>query len=207
MFAPEPASWREQIDFLKLIKNIMKNSKTYESIMQVLRDIKPTPHNSVKLTDHIMEQINKTEVRKARGFKITSNSGQWVIFIGLRNAMTAAAIILIGVFIYQQWIITSKVSNLERELQQSKTMSVANENSENTKVKYLEAGLFQRLKEEAKHIKQPIDLDSIRKDQNLMNAVIRAYFQLKEENNTLRNKIQETYSNPAELKKVKQSKL
>ncbi len=184
----------------------MKNSKTYESIIQVLREAKPSPQNPGKLTDDIMEQINRPINKKKMVAGLNENRGQWTIFIGVRNAMAVAAILLVGVFIYQQWVITSKVSNLERALQQSNKM-VALENKEKTEAAGLEQVLYQKLKEEKINIDQPLNFDSVKKDRTLFNAFIQSYYQLQQENRQLKDKLMENYSTFTEKKIVKQSKL
>lgn len=184
----------------------MKNSKTYESIIQVLREVRPSPQHSGKLTDDIMEQINRPVNKKQIVAGMSENRGHWTIFIGVRNALAVAAILLVGLFTYQQWVITSKVSNLERALQQSNNM-VALENKEKPEAAGLEQVLYQKLKEEKININQPLNFDSVKKDRILLNSIIQAYYQLQQENRQLKDKLMETYSTITEKKIVKQSKL
>jgi len=183
----------------------MKNKKTYESIIQVLKEVKATPQNPGKLTDDIMEQIKKPLDKKKMVAGLFETNGQWTIFIGVRNVMAVAAIFLVGIFIYQQWVISSKVSKLESELQQSN--KVLSENKEKADASYLEQVLFQKLKEEKIKINQPLNIDSIKKDRNLLNSILQAYFRLQRENQQLKDKLMETYSTFSEKKIVKQSKL
>jgi hypothetical protein len=184
----------------------MKNSKTYESIIQVLREVKPSPHNPGKLTDDIMEQINRPIYKKKIIAGLNENHRQWTIFIGVRNAMAVAAILLVGVFIYQQWIISSKVSKLERVFQESSKI-VATENKEKAETGDLEKVLYQKLKEEKININQPLNFDSVKKDKVLLNSLIQAYYQIQEENRQLKDKLMETYSTFTEKKNIKQSKI
>ena len=154
-----------------------------------------------------MEQINKPAINRIKKLEITNTHEHWTIFSGVRNVMAVAAILLVGIFIYQQWIISSKVSNLEKTLQQSKTIALAADNVEEEKVNFLKQELFQKLKEEKIKFDQPLNFDSIKKDRTLMNSLIQAYCQLQAENRQLKNKLRETYSNFTEKKDVKQSKL
>ena len=185
----------------------MKKKKTYEKVIETMRDVKPTLSQPQELTDQIMDQLYNHQVQRNKGISISSNFGGWSVFIGFRTVASIAAIFLIGFFAYQQWEIMSKVSSLEEELYKTRTVPISLKNPESLENEHFKQLLQQEFKMEEVNLIQSNDYKRIIGNQKLTELFIRTYFQLQDENQKLKKIILEKYSNSINKENVKQSNL
>jgi len=184
----------------------MKHQRRYDKVVDVLREVKPTLREPEDLTDQIMDRLQRHQTLDRRGINISDNAGRWNIFIGFRTVAAIAAIFLIGFFVFQQWELMSKVSSLEMELYKAKVSNFSLKNPENIEKEHFKL-LRQKFKFEKVNLIQSNDYKQIIDNQKLTELFIRAYFQLQDENQSLKKMIEEKYSNSINKENVKQSKL
>jgi len=185
----------------------MKQQRTYDKVVEVLREVKPTLREPEDLTDQIMDRLQRHQTLDRRGINISDNAGKWNIFIGFRTVAAIAAIFLIGFFVFQQWELMSKVSSLEMELYKAKVSNFSLKNPENIEKEHFKQLLRQEFKAEKVNLIQSNDYKQVIDNQKLTELFIRAYFQLQDENQSLKKMIEEKYSNSINKENVKQSKL
>jgi len=94
----------------------MNNSNKYSKVIKVLRENEPALDNKEKLTDEIMRRIIGPEEKLIPQAKFSSYLFGWTEIGWIRGAMGVAAVLIIGVFIIQQLIITDRINSLEKQL-------------------------------------------------------------------------------------------
>ncbi len=168
----------------------MKQHKTYDKVVETLREVKPSLRKPEEFTDQIMDQLHKHQVSKRKGINISDNSGRWTIFIGFRTAMTAAAVFLIGFFIIQQWEIMSKISRLEENVNSQKQASVSLEQVENLKASYFKYFQEQQVKlKKTDLIPSKDGKEIITLNRNSLNQLLQLFEQMEAENQLLKAEI------------------
>lgn len=179
----------------------------YNTILENLRKNKPKIDHPDSFSDLVMRNINKRQTSKIQGIQISGSSGRWTLFIGFRNVMAAAAIFLVGFFVYQQWEIMSKVSRLEQEVQNQKDASVTMDRPEITRTARLNQLLEQKLITETSLIKKPLERkETVLLQKSVLTHLLQSIDQLEEENRQLKIQLLKQYNNTQKKYKNEKSK-
>ena len=161
----------------------------YNKIMQTLREVKPVPPKPYELTRQIMSQV---QIHKSkRSVREVNFDPKKLFFIGLRTALSLAAAFLVGLFIYQQWEIMSKVSKLEAQIQRQSVVSEL-QRAENIRIEKFS----QHFEPEAKVIRTSSSnannaSEMTMVDRKSLNYIIQSIRELENENQSLREQIKE----------------
>jgi precorrin isomerase len=159
----------------------MKN-KTYEEIVERLRQIEPKPDKSREITESIIRNIETLSKKKLRFIAIHLNEKQWTLFSGARAILTTAAVFLIVFLIFQQVQINRKLESLESNIVTSKQIIDAGITREERIQKIFNEQIISNasLKED---LKKP---DFIYMNQKSLNYLLETIRQLEKENNSYR---------------------
>jgi hypothetical protein len=162
----------------------MKQYKSFDELLEMLKKAKPDLRQPEILTDQIMDQLSKQRGSQLKGIRMNVNSESWTIFTGFRNIASFAALFLISFFGYQQWEMMSKISSLEKEVH-DQTISITSfdqiKNSNNANLKLLMSKQL-RSKNTAFTLSDE-EKAFFTADRNSFNLLIRKFEQLEDENN------------------------
>jgi hypothetical protein len=87
----------------------------YEQILKILRKSSPTMTDSELLTEKILDRLRREKSTLTLTDKIKEYFFGWVYIGWVRRALITASILIILVFAYQQTLILSRISSLERK--------------------------------------------------------------------------------------------
>lgn len=91
----------------------------YNKILEQLKKVNPAPPSSQLLTEKIMANLDAVEKQKGIRLQLKASQKQWLLFNGFRIATTAAALLLLVFFVYEQRMITLKLNRLETQVAKS----------------------------------------------------------------------------------------
>ena len=166
---------------------IMKQYKSFDELLEMLRKVNPILRDSELLTDQIMDQLPKRKYYQKKGFRIADNSDRWIIFIGFRNIATFAALFLIGFFAYQQFEIMTKISSLENKINNQTNSPVAYDQIKYSNNAQLKSFLVKQLRSKTTAVVLSEDeMELIMVDRNSFNLLIREFEQFENENRKIK---------------------
>ena len=87
----------------------------YEQILKILRKSGPTMTDPESLTEKILDRLRREKSTLTITDKIKEYFFGWVYICWARRALITASILIILIFAYQQTLILSRISSLERK--------------------------------------------------------------------------------------------
>jgi len=94
----------------------MNKTNKYSKVIEVLKGNKPVLADKEKLTSEIMQRIHKPKGKIAFQKMLANYLFGWADISWLRGAMAVAATVFIGIFIFQQVVISDRLKTLEKQL-------------------------------------------------------------------------------------------
>jgi hypothetical protein len=176
----------------------------YDRIIKQLRDNQPLPENADKLSNDILKKVSLIKQPSDNRAKIIPFSGTWSAFVWARKAMAVAAVFLISFFVYQQWQIMDKVSNLEQEIQFQREATVNATDLESSRTARLKQLMEQKLVTNASGTMQTEDgKETILLQKSMVNYLLQSLNELEMENLQLKERIIKQYGDSAKQLKNK----
>jgi hypothetical protein len=92
-----------------------QEEEKYEQILKLLRKSGPTLTDPGSLTEKILDRLRREKSTLTLGDLIREYFFGWVYIGWVRKALITASILIVVVFVYQQTLILSRISSLERK--------------------------------------------------------------------------------------------
>lgn len=102
----------------------MDKTNKYSKVIKVLKGNKPVLADKEKLTSDIMERIRKPKGKFDFQKMVANYLFGWADIGWVRGTMAVAATVIIGIFIFQQVVISTRLNTLEKQL--IKTVNINN---------------------------------------------------------------------------------
>lgn len=200
---------QELIDHIKncitCSKEVRTNEKLEDIIIALKKDI-PEVENSVVLTNKIMSSI-EINGQKSMAYRLSNLLSIFLdgfFYPRFRYALMLASIILIGIFIYQQFFIYNQVSTLNKKIH-SLSEKAGSKKASNmpglTKIRYNNitpvSNLLENMEESPYILFDKKDLD----------AIVKKYIELEKENEELKKVINENHPELLKLLNYTDSKI
>jgi parvulin-like peptidyl-prolyl isomerase len=96
----------------------------YKKIMEILRKSRPDLLEPEEIEDKVIKRIQHENHRTGRVSDFIESLFGWVYIGWVRRSLIGAAIVLVGVFIYQQAFILKQVNNISKQV-----VSIGNESA------------------------------------------------------------------------------
>jgi hypothetical protein len=176
----------------------MKN-KPYDEMIDRLSRIKPAPASATRLTDNILNGIEALSPKKQMYITLRANEKQWTLFNRLRAVLTIAAVFLIGFLILQQWEINHKLSRLEKVLATPYQYDNTSFNEQGRNER-LQRVLYELRLTTANPNNDSKEIDVLQINRRSLNYMLEAIQELRKENLSYREKLQQYYSDSTSYK-------
>jgi hypothetical protein len=93
-----------------------KEKIEYNRIMGLIRKSKPSFDQQGRAEEYIIEQVAKVRKRGTKLHDLAESLFGWVYIPTMRRILVTAAIVLIGIFIFQQYALVKQVRNISRQV-------------------------------------------------------------------------------------------
>ena len=94
----------------------MNKTDKYFKVIEALKANKPVLDNKEKLTDNVIDRIREPVEKTIIQYKLRKYIFGWAEIGWMRRAMAMAAVVFLGIFIFQQLVITDRINSLEKQL-------------------------------------------------------------------------------------------
>jgi hypothetical protein len=96
--------------------NMTPGNDRYNKIIEILRKSRPDLSGQEEIENEVMKRIQLKNHKSARFSDLVESLFGWVYIGWVRRGLAGAAIILVGVFVYQQAFILKQVKNISKQI-------------------------------------------------------------------------------------------
>jgi parvulin-like peptidyl-prolyl isomerase len=101
-----------------------EDNDRYKKIIEILRSSRPDLAEWEKNEYEVMKRIQQENLRTSRVSSFIESLFGWVYIGWVRRSLIGAAVVLVGIFIYQQAFILKQVNNISKQV-----ISIGNESA------------------------------------------------------------------------------
>ncbi len=95
----------------------MTGNKEYYKVVELLKKKQPVFHNKTEMLENVLSQITSKASRNH--LRVYAYLFGWTSVGWIRNSMSTAAAIFLGVFIFQQVLLNKRFNQLEQQIVRS----------------------------------------------------------------------------------------